>query len=255
MSKKLVLITGGASGIGCVAAQHFLSTGYNVLVCDRDESLLHKFKLANPEIHSVFCDVSSEKDVLRLSDYVAETWGKLDCLISNVGIPGPTKEIQDVTLEEWNETFASNVTGHFLLAKEFKKLLLSGVHPCMLLTASVAGKLGYPLRAPYAATKWATIGFAKTLAKEWGIVGIRVNAILPGIVNGPRMNNLIISRSAARKKSQSDIRKDLMNLSMSGRMIEMHEIASVMVFLCSDQALAITGQDISVCGGLESLSV
>lgn len=253
MEKRRVLITGAARGIGAVAARTFGEGGYRVAICDRDEAALAKFRTEMPDALAIACDVSIEHQVIAMAGIVGSELGGLDCLISNVGVPGPTGALVDIEYAEWSDTLRCNLDSHYFCAKYLHPHLRSGESSSMVMTASVAGRLGYALRAPYAASKWATIGLMKTLAKEWALDGVRVNAVLPGIVNGPRMDLLIKSRSLAQNRLERDVLLELTERAAIGRMIEMDEVADLMFFLCSGKARAINGQALSVCGGLEQL--
>lgn len=192
-----VLITAGANGIGLAIAQAFQEAGAHVHVCDIDEQAL----AALPEgITYTNADVSQEADVDRLFEDAAHLGG-LDVVVNNAGIAGPTASIEDIDPESWNRTININLNGQYRVANRATPLLRES-QGLLINMASVAGRLGFAYRTPYAASKWAIVGFTKSLACELGPEGVRVNAILPGIVRGPRIEKVIADRAAKRGKDE-----------------------------------------------------
>ncbi|MBO0343940.1 SDR family oxidoreductase [Roseibium sp. CAU 1637] len=248
-----VLVTAGASGIGEAIASAFLETGAKVLICDIDEASLQRAELAYPGIQTVKADVASEADVARMLDLARERFGGLDVLVNNAGISGPTGAIDALELDEIRATLDINLLGQFLVVQKSAAMLRESDAGAIINVSSVAGRLGYGLRTPYAATKWGIVGLTQSLAKEMGPDGIRVNAILPGIVRGPRMENVIRSRAEAEGVSYADMEQQyLANISLR-RMVDPEDIASMALFLCSPAGANISGQAISVCGNVETI--
>jgi NAD(P)-dependent dehydrogenase (short-subunit alcohol dehydrogenase family) len=192
-----VLVTAGGSGIGAAVARAFRETGARVHVCDIDRGALDRLAVEAPEITSSMADASVPEDVDLVFDDVQGALGGLDVLVSNVGIAGPTGAIQDLNRGDWERTVSVNLNSQFYFAQRAVPLLRqSAQNPCLIAMSSVAGRLGYAFRTPYAATKWAIVGLMKSLAIELGPHGVRVNAILPGTVEGERMNSVIGARAA-----------------------------------------------------------
>jgi NAD(P)-dependent dehydrogenase (short-subunit alcohol dehydrogenase family) len=160
--------------------------------------------------------------------------------------------VEEITDEEWDQTMAVNVSGQFYMVRKAVPLFKQAGGGCIINLSSVAGRLGMPLRAPYSASKYAVRGLTDVLAVELGEIGVRVNAILPGLVDGPRGQRVMREQAEARGMTLEQwMPYFLHNISMHTA-IDMKEIADMAVFLASDLAPHISGQSISVCGNFES---
>jgi NAD(P)-dependent dehydrogenase (short-subunit alcohol dehydrogenase family) len=249
-----VLVTAGASGIGAAVARAFCETGARVHVCDIDRAALDRLGAEVPEITSSMADASVPEDVDLVFDDVHGALGGLDVLVNNVGIAGPTGAIQDLRRGDWERTVAVNLNSQFYFAQRAVPLLRQSQNsPCLIAMSSVAGRLGYPFRTPYAATKWAIVGLMKSLAIELGPHGVRVNAILPGTVEGERMNSVIGARAATAGVPVEAMRAEYLRKISLRRMVTLDDVAAMALFLCSPAARNVTGQAISVDGNLEYL--
>ncbi|MCL5424520.1 MAG: SDR family oxidoreductase [Gammaproteobacteria bacterium] len=243
-----VLITAGANGIGLAIAQAFQEAGAHVHVCDIDEQAL----AALPEgITYTNADVSQEADVDRLFEDAAHLGG-LDVVVNNAGIAGPTASIEDIDPESWNRTININLNGQYRVANRATPLLRES-QGLLINMASVAGRLGFAYRTPYAASKWAIVGFTKSLACELGPEGVRVNAILPGIVRGPRIEKVIADRAAKRGISYAEMEKENLSKVSMRRMVEPTDIAAMALFLSAPGGANISGQALSVCANVETI--
>lgn len=243
-----VLITAGANGIGLAIAQAFQEAGARVHVCDIDEQAL----AALPEgITYTNADVSQEADVDRLFEDAAHLGG-LDVVVNNAGIAGPTASIEDIDPESWNRTININLNGQYRVANRATPLLRES-QGLLINMASVAGRLGFAYRTPYAASKWAIVGFTKSLACELGPDGVRVNAILPGIVRGPRIEQVIADRAAKRGISYAEMEKENLSKVSMRRMVEPTDIAAMALFLSAPGGANISGQALSVCANVETI--
>ncbi|BBI51872.1 3-ketoacyl-ACP reductase [Vreelandella olivaria] len=243
-----VLITAGANGIGLAIAQAFQEAGARVHVCDIDEQAL----AALPEgITYTNADVSQEADVDRLFEDAAHLGG-LDVVVNNAGIAGPTASIEDIDPESWNRTININLNGQYRVANRATPLLRES-QGLLINMASVAGRLGFAYRTPYAASKWAIVGFTKSLACELGPEGVRVNAILPGIVRGPRIEKVIADRAAKRGISYAEMEKENLSKVSMRRMVEPTDIAAMALFLSAPGGANISGQALSVCANVETI--
>ncbi len=249
-----VLITAGASGIGRNTAETFLQQGAQVHVCDVSPEHLELLRKTFPEIGSTLADVSQPADVDRLFAEVDTCLGGLDVLINNAGIAGPTAPVEEVSIDDWERTLSVNLTGQFLCSKLAVPRIRKAGGGSMVNLSSVAGRLGYPLRSPYAASKWAVIGFTKTLAAELGPDGIRVNAILPGPVEGPRIQGVIKDKAMARGISYDAMETEYLGFASLHRMVSAEDVTQMITFLCSNAGKNISGQAISVCGNTERLA-
>jgi NAD(P)-dependent dehydrogenase (short-subunit alcohol dehydrogenase family) len=227
-----VLVTAGASGIGAAVARAFRETGARVHVCDIDRAALDRLGAEVPEITSSMADASVPEDVDLVFDDVHGALGGLDVLVNNVGIAGPTGAIQDLRRGDWERTVAVNLNSQFYFAQRAVPLLR---------------------QSPNAATKWAIVGLMKSLAIELGPHGVRVNAILPGTVEGERMNSVIGARAATAGVPVEAMRAEYLRKISLRRMVTLDDVAAMALFLCSPAARNVTGQAISVDGNMEYL--
>ncbi|VWC13372.1 3-ketoacyl-ACP reductase [Burkholderia aenigmatica] len=254
-----VLVTGGASGIGLDIADAFAECGARVHVCDASQAAIAALADRPPRagasvIGATLADVSDPAAVARVFDDVSATLGGLDVLVNNAGIAGPTGGIDEIDPVQWEQTVAINLNAQFQFARRAVPLLRESKHGgAIIALSSVAGRLGYAFRTPYAATKWAVVGLVKSLAIELGPLGIRVNAIQPGIVRGPRMRRVIDARAQQLGVSYDEMEKRYLEKISLRRMTDPAEIAATALFLCSPGGHGITGQAISVCGNVEVL--
>ena len=156
---------------------------------------------------------------------------------------------------DWLRTIDVNLNGAFYCARLAIPLLKASGAGSIVNIASTAGQHGYPLRTPYAASKWALIGLTKTLAMELGSFGIRVNAVCPGAVDGPRIDRVIADKAAARGVSPAELRAAYRGKSSLGTLINAQDIAETVLFLCSDSGARISGQALAVDGHTETLRI
>jgi len=206
-----VLITGGASGIGLVMAQAFIEAGARVHVCDASQQAIDALAKAQESVElnritATLADVADREAVARVFADVQTELGGLDVLINNAGIAGPTGGVDELDEQEWNHTVDVNLNAQFYFARRAVPLLRQARDGGTIIAlSSVAGRLGYAFRTPYAATKWAVVGMTKSLAIELGPSNIRVNAIQPGIVKGPRIERVIAARAKQMRLSYEEM--------------------------------------------------
>jgi NAD(P)-dependent dehydrogenase (short-subunit alcohol dehydrogenase family) len=248
-----VLITAGAAGIGRGFAEVFADAGAKVFICDVDQAALDRFHAARPEIGGCLADVADPKAVDALFDAAIAFLGGLDVLINNAGISGPTAPVEEIALADWERTIAVDLNGMFYCTRKAVPLLKAAGGGSIINLSSVAGRLGYPLRTPYAAAKWAVVGFTKSLAMELGPANIRVNAIQPGIVEGERIARVISAKAKALNVSFDEYKQQLLSKVSLRRTVSPTEIADMALFLATDAGRNISGQALSVCGNVESL--
>jgi NAD(P)-dependent dehydrogenase (short-subunit alcohol dehydrogenase family) len=249
-----VLVSAGASGIGARIARAFVEAGSRVHVCDIDRAAIDRLASESPAITASMADVAVPADVDRMFDDVRSTLGGLDVLVNNAGIAGPTGPIEEIEPSEWERTIAVNLSGQYYFARRAVPLLKrSRANPVLIAMGSVAGRLGYPLRTPYASSKWAIVGLMKSLAIELGPYGVRVNAILPGPVAGERMQGAIAARAASFGVSFDAMREQCLSRISLRRMVSCDDVAALALFLCSPAARNVSGQAISVDGNVEYL--
>ena len=247
------LITGAGSGIGKVMAQHFEKAGARIWICDADTNNLELSLKENPHWNGTRCDVSDENQVDQLFKEMSDSFGGLEILVNNAGIAGPTAPVEKIDSDEWRRTVGVNLNGAFYCTRLATPLLKNSPKASIINISSVAGRLGFARRLPYASTKWAMIGFTESLAKELGPSGIRVNALLPGIVEGPRIEGVFQARAESEGVPYEEVRDRVLNNVSMKRMVSAGDVAEMAVFLCSEAGKNISGQSISVCGNVENL--
>ncbi len=247
------LITGAGSGIGKVMAQHFEKAGAQIWICDADTNNLEQSLKENSHWNGTPCDVSDENQVDQLFKEMSDSFGGLEILVNNAGIAGPTAPVEEIDPGEWRRSVGVNLNGAFYCTRLATPLLKNSPKASIINISSVAGRLGFARRLPYASTKWAMIGFTESLAKELGPSGIRVNALLPGIVEGPRIEGVFQARAESEGVPYEEVRDRVLNNVSMKRMVSAGDVAEMAVFLCSEAGKNISGQSISVCGNVENL--
>jgi NAD(P)-dependent dehydrogenase (short-subunit alcohol dehydrogenase family) len=248
-----VLVTAGAAGIGRETARAFAGEGAKVHVCDVDEAALAGLAKSDPAIAQTKADVADRAQVARLFDEALANLGGLDALINNAGIAGPTGKVEEIAPEDWERCLAINITGQFNCARLAVPHLRQSKNASIVNLSSAAGRLGFPLRSPYSASKWAVVGFTKSLAMELGEAGIRVNAIQPGIVEGERIRRVFENKARARGISYDAMLKEALSVVSMRTTVTPQQIADMIVFLCSERGRTVSGQAISVCGDTQML--
>ncbi len=245
-----VLITAGAGGIGRAIAQGFVEADARVHISDVDPGAVAA--VSGGAISGSTANAGDEIDTARLFDEALGTLGGLDLVIANAGIAGPTGAVSDIATEAWDQTLDVNLRGAYLAAR-FGLPHLEASRGAFIAISSVAGRLGYGFRTPYAASKWGVVGLVKSLAVEAGPKGVRANAVLPGVVAGPRMDRVIAARAEQMGIGFDEMRDRYLQKISLRRMVTAEEIAATCLFLASPGGSAISGQAISVCGNVETL--
>lgn len=249
-----VLITAGAAGIGRAHAQAFLSEGAQVAVLDVDADALNSFRNQHPEVLAVEADVTDEAALFQAIAGIVEQFQGLDIVCANAGTGGPAGPLETLDATAWRQCIDVNLTGAFLTAKHTIPYLRQSDNPLLLFTSSTAGLFGYPGRGPYNAAKWALTGLTKTLAMELGTDGIRVNAIAPGAVEGPRMERVLNAEAEAHGRTIEEMRAQYVKGVSMKTWVAAEDIAAMAVFLASKAARRISGQVIAVDGHTETLA-
>tara|TARA_Y100001949_G_C15886728_1_gene286275 strand:- start:29 stop:817 length:789 start_codon:yes stop_codon:yes gene_type:complete len=257
LNHKKVVISAGASGIGWATTKVLVSQGAVVYLCDIDQKAINKVKkhsLFNKKIFVAKIDVSNEIEVINFFKTIKEKFQQIDSLINNVGIAGPTGPIEKLNSSDWEKTLKVNVVSHFYFIKQAVPLMKKSKSSSMINISSAAGIMGFPLRSPYAASKWAVVGLTKTLAMELGKFKIRVNVICPGTIKGNRMQRVVGDKAKYTKVSKKIIEKDFVSMSSMNCWIEESDIGKMCSFLISDDANKVSGQIISVDGHSERMN-
>ncbi len=248
-----VLVTAGASGIGRAIADLLIENGARVHVCDVSEAFLDDFRRAHPDHGTSVCDVSDEAQVAQLFVDVGGKLGGLDALINNAGIAGPTGGVEEIAPADWRRTIDICLVGQFLCTRLAVPMLRAAGGGAIVNMSSSAGRFGYAYRTPYSAAKWGVIGFTQSLAKELGPSDIRVNAILPGIIEGPRMERVIRDRAAQAGVSYQTMEQEYLNRISLRRMTGPDDVAGMVLYLLSPLGRNISGQSLGIDGNVESL--
>ena len=254
-SNFVALISAGASGIGRIIAETLLSLGAKVHVCDISKSAIADFLEANPHATATQCDVADFKQVEVVYQDLKSNYGRLDLLVNNAGIAGPTAKVEDIDPEEWTTTINIDLNAHFYFTKLAIPYLRENTKGGSIVNiSSNAAFFGFPLRSPYTASKWGLIGLTKTWAMELGPDNIRVNAVCPGSVKGPRIDGVIERDAQERGVTPEEIRT-LYQLQSSMRLfVGPEDVANTIAFLASPLGACISGQAIGLDGHTESLS-
>ncbi|MEH1903914.1 MAG: SDR family oxidoreductase [Nostoc sp.] len=245
---KVAIVTGGSSGIGKATAIAFGKAGAKVVVAARRDSegeeTVNLIKQAGSEALFVKTDVAQVSEVEALVSKTVETYGRLDFAFNNAGIDGGNAPLHEQSLEQFDQLIAVNVRGLFLCMKyEIVQMLRTG-GGVIVNNSSMGGLIAFPRFAPYNASKHAVMGLTKSAALDYAKLGIRINAVNPGIINTDLIDRMIEKRDDAETASQQ-----LTTMVPMGRMGKPEEIASTVVFLCSEAASYITGQSLVVDGG------
>jgi NAD(P)-dependent dehydrogenase (short-subunit alcohol dehydrogenase family) len=252
-SGQRVIITAAASGIGYAVAEAFLASGAKVHVCDIDDEKIAGAAEAHPELGITKADAANPDDLSKLFDEATTHLGGLDVLVNNVGIAGPTTLLENVTPQEWDHTMRVNLGSHFYCSRRAIPLLRSAGGGSIINISSVAGRFGYPWHGPYAVSKAAVIALTDTLAMELGEHNIRVNAICPCAVDGPRMSDVISVEAEIRGEPLDKITDAYQRQNSMRTFIQKSDVADAILFLTSKRGSKISGQALSIDGNVETL--
>ncbi|WP_138419395.1 SDR family NAD(P)-dependent oxidoreductase [Aquibacillus sediminis] len=253
MNDKVVLITGGAGGIGKATAQQFLDNGAKVVLVDINQEALdntkHALRADKDRIHVVQANVTDEEDVKQYVKETIDRFGKIDIFFNNAGVNGPFEMIKDLEKEKFEQILNINVTGVFLGLKHVIKQMEAQGYGSIINTASNAAYIGSAGMAGYIASKHAVAGITKTAALEAASNGIRVNAVAPAAIDTQMLadiqNNITPGQP---EKSGEAIKQGI----PAGRFGAPDEVAQVVLFLASDQASFVNGSLYNVDGGMQA---
>ena len=250
---KVAIVTGGGGGIGKAIALRYTREGAAVVVAgptkEKIDAVEKEILDSGGRAQAVHTDVAEEADVERMVKATLSNYGQIDILVNNAGVAGPTALVSDVTREDWDRTFAINLTGAFLCAKHVLPYLMERRRGCILNITSIAGLQAYAYRSPYCASKWGMIGLTQTLAQEAGQYGVTANAIAPGPVRGPRIEYVIRNRAEQMKLPYEEVVRQYVEPTALKRMVEEEDIAAMAVFLASDEGANITGETLNISAG------
>jgi NAD(P)-dependent dehydrogenase (short-subunit alcohol dehydrogenase family) len=248
-----VLVTAGASGIGLAIARRFAGEGARVHTCDVDKIALSELAASDPAISATPCDVSDRAAVKTLFSEAMAKLGGLDVLVNNAGVAGPTAKIEEMNPEDWDRCVEICLTGQFNCTRLAVPHLRQSNNASIVNISSAAGRVGFAMRAPYAAAKWGVIGLTKSLSIELGPDNIRVNAILPGLVAGDRQRRVLEAKAQQRGISYAEMERTAFSYTSIKDYVTPEQIADQILFLCSPRGRTISGQAISICGDTQML--
>ena len=256
LKNKKFIISAAGDGIGFAISKLIVDNGGKVYLTDIDQKKINKISRNNKYKNKIFANQLDANNHNQVKQYFTSLshLKKIDGLINNVGIAGPTKYIEKITREEWKNTIETNLNSHFFFTKFAIPLLKKNKSGSIINLSSTAGLFGFPQRTPYAASKWAIIGLTKSLAMELGKFKIRVNAICPGSVEGDRMKRVISAKAKLLKVNSNKIQKEFESMTSIKSFVNKEDIASMAVYLLSDNSINISGQAIAVDGHTERMN-
>jgi NAD(P)-dependent dehydrogenase (short-subunit alcohol dehydrogenase family) len=253
VTDRVAVVTGGNRGIGQAIAVALAADGFAVAVTARDTDALADTVAAieadGGTALALPCDVRDEGSVATMARHVADL-GRVHTVVANAGIAGPTAPLHEIPLAEWRDCLATDLDGVFLTFRAFVPAMIESGAGSLIAISSMTGKRPLHGRTPYAAAKMAVIGLVRTLAVELGPHGIRVNAVCPGAVAGPRIDDVIRRQAATRGITEDEALLAFTGASPLARLVKANEVAAACAYLASDAAASITGEDLNVSAGV-----
>jgi NAD(P)-dependent dehydrogenase (short-subunit alcohol dehydrogenase family) len=250
---RAALVTGAGRGIGRQIALRVAAEGARVVLTGRSTDALtrvgEEIERAGGYALVVPGDVRDEQSVNELVSVAREQVGPIELLVANSGIAGPTRELWELSLEDWEETLRVNLTGVFLTCRAVAPEMLERRSGAIVVIGSGTGKNPLAGRTPYAASKAGLIGLVRSLAWELGPHGVRVNLVSPGAIGGERLDGVIERQAAASGRSSQEVRATFVEGSALGQVASAEDVAAAVAFLLSEDARAITGEDLNVSMG------
>ena len=253
LQDRVAVVTGASKGIGRVLAQLFAREGAQVVCAARSADLVHEtaaaIEVAGGRAIAVVADAGSEPGARAIVDAGVAAFGRVDTLVNNAGDGGPTRAVEDYSVDDWFYTINSCLTSSYLCTRFAVPAMIAAGRGAIVNIASMAGRRGLPYRVGYCSAKAGQIGMTYGLALELGRHNITVNAIAPGAVAGDRIDRVIKGQAEVRGVDIDRMRKTFVDRSPLRRMSTPDDIASLAAFLCSDAARNISGQCIPVTAG------
>jgi NAD(P)-dependent dehydrogenase (short-subunit alcohol dehydrogenase family) len=245
LSGRTALVTGGGSGLGAAIAEHLTAAGAGVVVTGRRAEPLHEVA-GRLGARAEVCDVADPAAVDALARRLADE--EVSILVNNAGIAGPVAPLTEIAPDEWDEVFAVNVRGTYLMCRAFLPAMVERGDGDVINLASVSGKRPLTRRTPYCASKMAVLGLTSTLAFEVGPAGVRVNALSPGPVEGDRMDRNFRLEAERTATSVDEARAAFVGRAALGRMITADEVGAAVVAMLAMPGLA--GADVDLSAGM-----
>jgi NAD(P)-dependent dehydrogenase (short-subunit alcohol dehydrogenase family) len=251
---QVAAVTGAGTGIGREISLRLAAEGADVVLTGRStgamEEVAELVRAQGRRALPLAMDLRDPDSITAAANAAEAEFGRVDVLVNNSGVGGPSAPLVDMPLDEWEDTFRVNVTGTMLACKAFLPGMLARRSGSVVVIGSVTGKRPLVNRTPYAASKTALIGLVRTLAWELGSSGVRVNLVSPGGVEGDRINWVLEQQAAARGISVDQARAEFAEGSPLKKLVGPRDVAAAVAFLASDSAASITGEDMNVSAGL-----
>jgi NAD(P)-dependent dehydrogenase (short-subunit alcohol dehydrogenase family) len=251
---RVAVVTGGNRGIGFVIARAMAGAGASVAISSRDAASLDRaaaeLEAAGAECLAVPCDVADPASADAMAATVLERFGRVDVVVANAGIAGPTAPMHEISYEQWRECLAIDLDGVYLTFRGLVPGMIERRQGSLIAISSITGKRPLGGRTPYSAAKMGVIGLVRTLALELGPHGIRVNSVCPGAVDGARIKDVVRNQARAQGLSEEDALGQFIGAAPLRRLVRPEEVAGACLFLASDAAAGITGEDLNVSAGV-----
>lgn len=248
-------VTGAGQGIGREISIALAAAGAAVALTDVTDrtgetaAIIDDRVGGEAETLALHCDVTDEDSVAEAVAATVDAFGGLDCLVNNAGIAGPTAPVEEVAVADFEATLAVNLVGPLTVAKHAAPHLRESDRASLINVSSIGGKIPYPDRTAYAASKAGLVGLSRTLSHELADDDVAVNTVNPGAVDGPRADAVLRARAEESGRTYEAERADELATIPMGEMVSAGEIAEFVVFLASRAVPHLTSQDVSVAGG------
>lgn len=254
LSGSITFVTGAGRGIGRAIALRAAHEGADLALAGRSltelEEVAAQVTAAGNRAVVVHADVTDQTGLEAAVAQAESALGHIDVLVANSGIAGPTAPLWEVDPADWDRTHAVNVRGVFLSCRAVLPGMLQRRSGCVVVVGSMSGKHPLTHRTAYCSSKTALIGLVRSLALETGPYGVRVNLVSPGPVTGPRLDRVLEGQSRMTGRPAEELRREFAEQSPLHRLVDPEDIAAAVVFLASDEARSVTGEDINVSAGI-----
>ena len=252
---RKAIVTGAAKGMGAAITTTLAREGADVVLAARDtaplDEVAEEVRALGRDAVVVGCDVTSEAEVRAMVARALEVFGgRIDILVNVAGVTGPIETpVQDIDVADFDHVVAANERGTFLPIKYVVPTMIRQRGGKIVNIGGTSGLRGYAMRTAYSASKWAVRGITRTVALELGPHNINVNAVCPGIVDGPRMQKLCEEKARLRGWSVDEVYDEYVQDMALKRVTTAEDVANAVLFMASDESRQITGQHIAVDGG------